>query len=65
MTIKILKNELRYCGFCKKELKYKMEIYKTNVEGLKQVEFCVFCDNSCEKSERFWKTKLRDIIKNC
>jgi len=50
---------LRYCGFCKKELKYQMKIYKTNVEGLKEVEYCVFCDNTCEKKRMILEDKVK------
>ena len=63
MTIKILKNELRYCGFCKKELKYQMKIYKTNVEGLKEVKFCVFCDDICKKKRMLLEEKLKKYDK--
>ena len=59
MTIKILKNELRYCGFCKKELKYQMRIYKTNVEGLKEVEYCVFCNDGCKKKRKILEDKVK------
>ena len=59
MTINISKHELRYCGFCKKELKYQMKIYKTNVEGLKEVEFCVFCDDVCKKKRRILEEKVK------
>ena len=59
MTINISKHELRYCGFCKKELKYQMKIYKTHEEGLKEVEFCFFCDNTCEKKRMI----LEDNVK--
>ena len=59
MTINILNHELRYCGFCKKELKYQMKIYKTNIEGLKEVEYCVFCDNTCEKKRMTLGDKVK------
>ena len=59
MTINISKHELRYCGFCIKELKYQMKIYETNVEGLKEVEYCVFCDNSCEKKRMILEEKVK------
>ena len=59
MTINILNHELRYCGFCKKELKFQMKIYKTNVKGLKEVVYCVFCDNSCEKKKRILEDKVK------
>ena len=59
MTIKILKNELRYCGFCKKELKYQMKIYKTNVEGLKEIEYCVFCNDGCKKKRKILEDKVK------
>jgi hypothetical protein len=62
MTIKILKYELRYCGFCKKELKFQMKIYKTNVEGLKEVEYCVFCE-SCEKKRMILEDKVKKYNK--
>ena len=65
MTINISKHELRYCGFCKKELKFQMKIYKTNVEGLKEVEFCVFCDDICKKKRRILEEKVKNITKNC
>ena len=62
MTINISKHELRYCGFCKKELKFQMKIYKTNVEGLKEVEYCVFCD-SCEKKRKILEDKVKKYNK--
>ena len=36
-----------------------MKIYKTNVEGLKEVEYCVFCDNSCEKKMMIIEGKVK------
>ena len=59
MTIKILKNELRYCGFCKKDLKYQMRIYKTNVEGLKEIKYCVFCNDGCKKKRKILEEKVK------
>jgi hypothetical protein len=59
MTINISKHELRYCGFCKKELMFQMKIYKTNVEGLKEVKYCVFCNNACEKKRRILEEKVK------
>jgi hypothetical protein len=59
MKINILNHELRYCGFCKKELKFQMKIYKTNVEGLKEVKYCVFCDNTCEKKRMILEDKVK------
>ena len=59
MTVKILNNEFRFCGFCKKELKFQMKIYKTNVEGLKEVVYCVFCDNACEKKRKILEERVK------
>jgi hypothetical protein len=36
-----------------------MKIYKTNVKGLKEVEFSVFCDDICKKKRRILEEKVK------
>ena len=36
-----------------------MKIYKTNVEDLKEVEFCVFCDDVCKIKRMILEEKVK------